>query len=85
MERTDSNTEKGGVALYIDSEVNYVVRKDFGLNVDSCEDLWVEIKSNRNTNSKKMKRNHFLLASFTDIQTRPIFHFLREYATLLKN
>ena len=61
MERTDSNTEKGGVALYIDSEVNYVVRKDFGLNVESCEDLWVEIKPNRNTNSKKNEKESFFI------------------------
>ena len=44
FERHDTLTEKGGVGLYIESELDYTVREDFGLKLDNCEDLWVEIK-----------------------------------------
>ena len=39
--------EKGGVGVYIESELDYTVRKDFGLKLDNYEDLWVEIKTQK--------------------------------------
>ena len=48
LERHDSKTNKGGVALYIENELDYTVRKDFGVKVRRSKDLWVEIKPSKN-------------------------------------
>jgi len=43
--RKDSLTNAGGVGLYIKQTFKYCVRDDLCLNVPSCEDLWIEIKT----------------------------------------
>ena len=61
LERHDSKTNKGGVALYIEDELDYTVRKDFGLKVRNCEDLWVEIKPSKNKNNTEKKIGSLVL------------------------
>ena len=38
-----SETKSGGVAFFILSNVNYVVREDLNFIVNDCENLWIEI------------------------------------------
>ena len=61
FERKDSNTDKGGVGLYIENELDYTVRKDLGLKVYSCEDLWVEIKPRKNKGKSKSENDSFII------------------------
>ena len=56
FERNDSEINKGGVGLYINNELDYKIRADLGLNVNSCEDLWVDI--NLKGNNSKSTNNH---------------------------
>ena len=61
LERHDSKTNKGGVALYIEDDIDYTVREDLGFKVRSCEDLWVEIKPPKNKNNSKTKMGSFIV------------------------
>ena len=76
IKRTDTTTEKGGVALYINDDLDYEMRNDFKLKIDFCEDLWVEIKPRKKANSQKL---------FTGIQMHHIYHFLLEHSNLFKS
>ena len=61
IERTDTYTEKGGVAFYINDDLDYEIRNDFKLKIDFCEDLWVEIKPKMKGNSQKAKNESFFV------------------------
>ena len=47
----DSPTSAGGVGIYIRENLNFDVRDDLKLDIDNCEDKWIEI----NVNSSKQK------------------------------
>ena len=50
----DSPTAAGGVGIYIREDLNYDVRDDLKLDVESCEDKWVEIiLDSSNANQKR--------------------------------
>ena len=40
---TDSNTNVEGVAMYIKSEIKFEVLQHLHLDLDNCEDLWVQL------------------------------------------
>ena len=40
----DSKTNAGGVALYIKENIRFKVRNDLNVQVDKCENLWIEIE-----------------------------------------
>ena len=42
-----SNTQAGGVGVYIGNYLDSNIRRDLKLNLDHCEDVWVEIQSNK--------------------------------------
>ena len=42
--RNDSPTNAGGVGLYINDAIKCHLRNDLFLNLDKCEDLWLEIE-----------------------------------------
>jgi len=43
--RNNSLTCASGVGLYIKNNMQYPLRTDLSLNIQSCEDLWLEIES----------------------------------------
>ena len=47
--RNDSNTCAGEVGLYIEDTIKLRVRDDLLLNLQHCEDLWIEIESKFST------------------------------------
>ena len=40
---TDSKTNAGGVAMYINSEIKFEVLQHLHLDLNNCEDLWVQL------------------------------------------
>ena len=42
----NSPTKAGGVGMYIKSEIKYKLRYDLNMNIDNCEDIWVELIQN---------------------------------------
>ena len=48
----DSLTNAGGVGLYVNKKLQYIVRQDLELPIDGCESLFIEVKSN-NVSGKK--------------------------------
>ena len=61
FERVDSKYEKGGVGLYIENELDYEVRDDLRLKVNSAEDLWVEIKSQKRTSQPQAENDSLII------------------------
>ena len=57
FERTDTPTNKGGVGVYVTDQLDYDIKDDLRLNVDNCEDLWLEIFADR----KKKDKNPLIL------------------------
>ena len=47
--RNDSPTNAGGVGLYINDAIKCCLRNDLFLNLDNCEDLWLEIECKNST------------------------------------
>jgi len=48
-----SNTQAGGVGIYVANYLEYAVRRDLSLNLPHCEDIWVEIfSSSRKSRTK---------------------------------
>ena len=45
--RNDSITLAGGVGLYIKESLKFILRKDLSLNLQHCEDLWIEVESEK--------------------------------------
>ena len=39
----NSPTTSGGVGFYVSDTLKYSVRPDLSLNIDACEDLWIEV------------------------------------------
>ena len=48
----DSKTNAGGVALYIKENIRFNVRNDLNVQVEKCENLWIEIE--QKPHSKKL-------------------------------
>ena len=61
FERVDSSYEKGGVGLYIENELDYEVREDLRLKVNTCEDLWVEIKPKKSACQPKIENDPLIV------------------------
>ena len=49
----DSPTCAGGVGFYIERNMQYRIRNDLTLNVQHCEDLWIELET---------KKTNFIIA-----------------------
>ena len=47
--RTDSKTNAGGTALYIDNSLQAIPRCDIGLDMDQVESTWCEIDNGKNS------------------------------------
>jgi len=47
----DSLTNAGGVGLYVNTNLQYTVRQDLELPLDGCEILFIEVKSDRQTDN----------------------------------
>ena len=45
--RSDSSTNVGGVGLYIKDIIKFSLRNDLKLNLQDCEDLWLEVDCNK--------------------------------------
>ena len=45
--RKDSSTCAGGVGFYIKGNMQYRIRNDLSLNVQHCEDLWIELETKK--------------------------------------
>ena len=45
--RKDSPTCAGGVGFYIKGNMQYRIRNDLSLNVQHCEDLWIELETKK--------------------------------------
>jgi len=43
--RNDSPTCAGGVGFYIKNNMQYRLRTELSLNIQQCEDLWLEIET----------------------------------------
>ena len=43
---TPTCTEYGGAGIYIRSGIKYEIRDDLRLNIDDCEDAWIEVLTN---------------------------------------
>ena len=43
--RKDSPTNAGGVGLYIKQSMQFRLRNDLSLNLQHCEDLWIELET----------------------------------------
>ena len=57
FEYIDSTTQAGGVGAYISNHLNYSLRSDLSLNVQHCEDMWIDFEINPDN-----KRNsHFIV------------------------
>ena len=39
----DSITQAGGVGLYVHSNIKYLIREDLFIDLEGCENLWIEI------------------------------------------
>ena len=60
FEGCPTTTAAGGVGIYINVDFGYIVREDLKLNVENCEDVWVELISKesvplQNTKNRKDK------------------------------
>ena len=55
FENINSCTSAGGVGIFILKKFDYSIRNDLKLGVRECEDIWVEIKLNENSDNKKKK------------------------------
>ena len=59
FECENSPTACGGVGIFVSDSLNYTVRNDLKINVNACEDLWIEIetesKSDDNPDVKQEK------------------------------
>ena len=49
-----SNSSAGGVALYVNSNLNYIIREDLNLTENEFECIWIEVK-------KLQKSNYIML------------------------
>ena len=48
-----SNTQAGGVGVYVADYLDFSVRRDLRMNLEHCEDMWVEISTQgKNKHSK---------------------------------
>ena len=52
--RNDCKTTKGGSGIFVKHSLEYSMREDLALNVDNCENVWLEIK---------VKNTRFIVAS----------------------
>ena len=43
----DSPTNAGGMGLYVKNGLKYSIRKDLNLHLSYCEDIWIEVKSTK--------------------------------------
>ena len=75
LERDDSKFDKGGVGLYIANELNYTIRKDLNLNVINCENLWVEIKPQKNKGQLKNENDSLIIGVIYRHPNTPYFPF----------
>ena len=59
--QANSDTNAGGVGLFIRNNINFLVNNQYKLNVPNCENLWIEVKQNK----KKQQTKHI----WSDTQT----------------
>ena len=49
FEHCPTPTEKGGAGIFVADYIDFDVRSDLYLNLDRCEDIWVQLKPNKST------------------------------------
>ena len=61
FEHVNSPTQCGGVGVYLSDDLNYSIRNDLSLNLEGCEDLWLELEVEKTNagNNKTQKKNLF--------------------------
>ena len=47
-----TTTEAGGAGLYISEDINYKVREDLSIQIDQCEDKWIEVTTKSSKSSQ---------------------------------
>ena len=47
--RNESITHAGGVGLYMKDSLRFALRKDLSPNLQHCEDLWMEVESEKSS------------------------------------
>ena len=79
-----SKTRAGGVGIYIANYLSYGLRKDLSLNLDHCEDVWVEISTQTKTKHTKFQdEKKWLLALFTGTRVVSTKGFAKHCAIIL--
>ena len=78
-----SPTQAGGVGVYVANYLEYSVRRDLALNLDHCEDLWIEICTHAKTKHTKFKDNKKIVVGI--IYRHPGSQYKRFCETLCKN
>ena len=51
FENVDSKSSAGGVGIFVANQIDYILREDLRLNIDDCEDIWIEV-STKTSNSR---------------------------------
>ena len=56
FENVNFTSSTGGVGIFIANQINYMLREDLILNINDCEDIWVEVqtKTSDNRNGESM-------------------------------
>ena len=81
-ENVNSPTCAGGVALLISNKIDYIVRDDLCLNVDDCEDLWIEIQVKKSENNRQHKGENIVIGL---IYRHPRIQYLKFAEAIEKN
>jgi hypothetical protein len=45
--RHDGTSSMGGVGIFVKNNLEYAIRDDLFLDIDDCENIWIEIKLNK--------------------------------------
>ena len=59
FEHVDSSSSAGGVGLFVSDKLKYSLRNDISLQVKNCEDVWIEISID--SQSEKAKSHNIII------------------------
>ena len=49
--QANSNTNSGGVGMFIKNNINFALVNTYDLNINACENIWIEVKLHNNQKS----------------------------------
>ena len=55
FEHCPTPTDKGGAGIFVADYIDFDVRNDLSLNLNRCEDFWVQLKPKQSNNIDKNK------------------------------